>query len=417
MFRVRHSDTTGRISESSRSAPSAEALLRDLSSEGLSTLSVRAVSDLDALTDEAAGSRRRCALHALQEFTDGIGTLLKAGLTVQDALAMAAAVFPSLRGRRGVAHRLILDIARQVRSGRSFADSLEVLPVEFPPMYRGLVRIGEHLGTLREVLARLSAYIAGQKSMRNQVSGALVYPSLVLFTAFFGIAVLAWIAIPHMRAMLLASGAAFPAEVDRIIASAKMFVRLEIGIPLCLIGASLVMRMTARRNHRVAMTHDTCVLLLPVIGRAQLAGELVNVTYALDLLTGSGVALPSAIRQAAGVAGNLRIRAALDSVAEQVARGVSPSAAFSAPRLSNHSRRGLFPELFCRWVAIGERIGHAQTAFCQLHTFYRAEVDRNIARLSTLVEPALIVLVGVVLLAAIIVFIVPLFSLFRSLIV
>jgi len=417
IFRVRHADATGRSATTFRSAPSAETLLRDLSAEGLSALSVNGVSESGTRTCGVVTARRRCALHTVQEFTDGIGTLLNAGLTVPDALAMAAMVFPSAPGRRGGAQRLIRDISIQVQSGRSFADSLEHLPVEFPSMYRGLVRIGEQLGTLTDVLGRLSTYLAGLASMRSRISGALAYPLLVLSTAFIGIAALAWIAVPHMRELLLASGSVLPAEVDRIIAGAKSFVRLQLGIPFCLAAAAATMKMIAGRNQGFAMKLHTCLLKLPLAGRVQLARELANVAYALDLLTESGAPLPWSIRQAATVAENLRVRAALHSVADQIARGVSPSVAFAAHRLSGHSRRSLFPELFCRWIAIGESIGHSQTAFGQLYIFYRAELDRYVARLSTLAEPTLIILVGIALIAVIVEFITPLFSLFGSLIV
>jgi type IV pilus assembly protein PilC len=166
------------------------------------------------------------------------------------------------------------------------------------------------------------------------------------------------------------------------------------------------MAVARRKGGALAVRIDRVFLAVPLYSRFMMQRELMNFSFAMEALTAAGVGVEEALTEGAGTVTNRALREEVRSVRERVLTGERLSAAFA------HSP--LFPERISRWMAIGERIGHVEKVFGQLRGYYQQEVGKWIDRLMALVEPALIVGLGVLIMAFVVFFIIPVFSLYGA---
>jgi type II secretory pathway component PulF len=418
-FLYRYSDMEGTVREAMREAPSEEVLLRDLANARLFPLSVRQI-DAAAVGEAPIRSSPHYSMRAVRDFTTGIALMVRSGLSVRDALEVARGVFSAGAGRRGEARRLVEFLDERIQAGASLSTCLTVLDQSFPAVYRGLVQIGERVGTLDQVLTRLASYLEDQKKMRDKIIGALTYPLLVLGVAFAGMITVAAVVVPKAQELFDQVGTSLPPSVRGIGRSAA--VSLTVTIVLLVVVVALVItigflrRRGARRidgaARRAMVRIDELALKFPGLGSFLSVREMVNLTFALEVLTESGVAVEDALRESSRAVGNAALEEALLHAADDVVAGKPVSAA-----LSRHGGKSTpIPPRVGHWVVIGERTGRVEQVFSQLRLYYQAEFEKWTSRIMTLVEPALIVVVGVILMFMILTFVVPLFSLYGSII-
>lgn len=404
-FLYRTSDIHGNIREEVRDASCEEALLRVLASQELYPLSVRSVeSEPRASSPARAG---RYSMRSVRDFTDGIALMIRAGLSVRDALDVAKSVFPESGRRRGEPRRLIDYLHRQLDAGAALSEALDRLGDSFPPVYLGLVRIGERVGTLEAVLSRLAAYLQDQKRMRDKIMGALAYPLLVLAVALVGTILVPVVVVPKAGELFNEVGAGLPQNLQGIVESAATALTTAVALLAALIGLLIAAGVIRRRGGRGRVALDRILLRLPGLGSFFAMRETANLTFALETLAESGVPVEEALREASLTVDNHAYREALEASASEVIRGALLSRALLA--------RPVLPERLGRWVAIGERTGHVESVFKQLRLFYQADFEKWSMRVMNMVEPALIVAVGIVLLFLVLTFVVPLFSLYGTL--
>jgi type IV pilus assembly protein PilC len=174
------------------------------------------------------------------------------------------------------------------------------------------------------------------------------------------------------------------------------------------LGAALVagMVLARRRGGALALRIDTFLLTLPLLSRFLKHRELLNFTFAMEALTAAGISVEEALSEGAGAMTNRALRHAVLAIRERLLKGERLSAAFAGSPL--------FPERIARWMAIGERVGRVEKVFGQLRAYYQQEVEKWITRLMTLVEPALIVGLGILIVLFVVFFILPVFSLFGT---
>jgi type II secretory pathway component PulF len=182
---------------------------------------------------------------------------------------------------------------------------------------------------------------------------------------------------------------------------------IVVGALVVLIGLAAAAAVTARRREgALAARIDSALIRLPLVSEFLMRRELLNFTFSMEALTSAGVSVEEALTEGAGTITNLALRGEALAIRERLLKGERLSAAFS--------RSTLFPERVARWMAIGERVGHVEKVFGQLRVYYQQEVDKWLARLMALVEPALIVGLGLLIVAFVVFFIVPVFSLYGN---
>lgn len=420
-YRCRCSDASGRTCELVREAPSEEVLLRDLASVGLFPLSVysggsgaetgSAVAPRGVVSGKqnsgGSGPRwsRRTKISAVRDFTDSLSLMIDAGLSVRDALEVAEAV---LSEGRGSSVKLVCYISEKIRAGLSLSRCLASLGDTFPPLYRGLVRIGERVGGLERVLGRLSDYLRRQKQMKDRISSAFIYPLLVLCVALAGIILVGAVVVPKAGELFSLAGAELPPTVRRLTLSANLLVGLTSAILAATAAGFCGLRTARHAGGYTAARVDGLLLRMPIAGRFLALRSAAEFCFAMEILTESGVSVEDGLEESARAIDNFALQHAALAAREDIVGGASLSSALLCHRV--------FPERIGRWIRIGERTGGVDLVFSQLRRYYESEVDRWSARATALLEPALTLAVGALLMTVILVFIVPLFSLYSSLV-
>ncbi|MDR0597517.1 MAG: type II secretion system F family protein [Treponema sp.] len=331
------------------------------------------------------------------EFTEMMELLLESGLSIRDALEALALMdrdsSAASRGKISLGKTLLGHIHR----GATFAQGMDMME-EFPPMYREMVRVGNSVGSVEKIFPRLGAYLRDRKKLRDKISGALVYPALVLAVAFLGTAGLMFFVMPRMELIFAGFGADAGDNIRRNVRSLE----LALGIP-AILGALLACSAGVLRNNSVI---DRLALTAPLAGEFILSWESFNFVFAMEVLTGGGIPVEDAILEAAALVSNGAYRRSLLQAREDLLNGASLARAF-------------FENPFCppcmgQWAAIGEGSGKTERVFAQLRSYFQGELERRISQFILLIEPALIAVIGMVILALVAGILLPLFSVYGT---
>lgn len=396
VYVCRVSNEKGRIDEFLREAASEESCLREVSEKNPYVLSIH------ELPASSAGTRpRRFSRRLIQELTDLIALTLSSGLSLKDSLDVSQTVFT-----RGEGNALVTILQQKLNKGSTFTEALESAGTGFPPFYTGMMRIGERIGSLDQVTSRLSKHLKEEKALRDRFASALIYPAIVLGVAALSAVFIVAVLFPRLREIFNEMGSSAAGNVESLMAGLNTaFVVL--GIAAVLVAVFVAAMAIARRTGgALAVRIDRLFLAIPLYSRFMMQRELMNFSFAMEALTAAGVGVEEALTEGAGTLTNRALREEVRSVRERVLKGERLSTAFA------HSR--LMPERISRWMAIGERIGHVEKVFGQLRGYYQQEVGKWIDRLMALVEPALIVGLGVLIMAFVVFFIIPVFSLYGT---
>jgi len=397
VYVCRVSDDKGKIRQFLRESASEESLLRELATANPFVLSVK------ELPQGKAGQRpvRRYSRRLIAELTDLVALLLGSGLSLKDALEVVQGVFES-----GEGNELVTLLRERIGKGSSFSAALEGAGRGFPPFYRGMIRIGEKIGSLDQVFGRLSSYLKEERGLRDRFASALIYPCIVLSVAALSAVFIVLVLFPRLREIFGELGPAMAGRVQALMGSLQTAL-IVVGVVVLLVAFLVVGMVLARRREGPLATRiDALLLSLPVVSQFLMRRELLNFTFSMEALTAAGVSVEEALTEGAGTVTNLALRDAVLSIRERLLKGERLSSAFS--------RSPLFPERVARWMAIGERVGHVEKVFGQLRVYYQQEVDKWLGRMMALVEPALIVGLGLLIVAFVVFFIVPVFSLYGN---
>ncbi len=393
VYACRVADESGKMREFFREAASEEPLLRELSTGRQFILSVREVTG----GERPVVPRRGFSQRVVGELTDLLTLMTGSGLSLKDSLEVAQTVFGE-----GPGYRLVTLLLERIGKGAPFAAALEAAG-SFPPVYRGMVRIGERIGSLDRVFARLSAWLADQKKLRDRVAAALLYPAIVLGVSFVGALFLVAVLFPRLREIFAQLGPQMESRVESLTSSLAVTSAIFGGALAAAACCALAAVRAERRGGPGARRMDSLALRLPLLRTFLMQRELLNFAFAMEALTAAGVSVEEALRESASAVKNTALSREIFDVREKVMKGEHLSAAFA--------RSALFPARVGRWVRVGERMGHVEKVFMQLRVYYQQEVEKWIHRLMTLIEPALIVALGIVIVLFIVFFIVPVLSL------
>ncbi|MDR2184322.1 MAG: type II secretion system F family protein [Treponema sp.] len=330
----------------------------------------------------------------LLEFTEILCALLKAGLTLQDALELCGSVSSRTAD-------LSRGLRRELLRGVPFHEALKQYP-SFPPLYQSLVRLGERTGSAAAALFRMGRYLRAEKKIRGKLMNALWYPLFILVSALAGCLGILFYVMPRMTELFSAfnPGGGMPVEIGGIYTSIKISLSLLLTAAAAVPGFMLL----RRKNRTFALAADRAALRLPLIGSLAGSIQTLHLSFAVEMLTSAGITLGSALKESASTAGNLAFRAAILEVHEELLRGGKLSRAFSA--------NPIFPKYIGTWIGVGERTGSVEPVFTQIREYFQQRVDHGSERLAALIEPVLTLAAGLIVLFLIVQFVLPLFSLY-----
>ena len=368
------------------------AVIRQLQKEGLIPLSARRAG---GLRDQLFASRRRqnLTMKEIGAMTREMATLLEAGLTLDRSLQILIEL-----GAEERVNRVLEDLQARVRGGSTFSAALEQQGGQFPRLYINMVRAGETSGALDGVLARLAEYLERTADLRETVVSALVYPLILLVVAGLSVILLLVFVVPQFAVLFQDMGAALPLPT-RIVMALGDFLRDFWWVLLALIAIIALAIEKALARPEVRDRFDSRVLRLPLFGDLIWKMETARFCHTLSTLLKNGLTLLSALNLAKEVVGNRKLAGLMTEAGEELKRGRGLAQPFI--------QREILPQMALQMVRVGEESGALDAMLAKVAAIYDKETQLSVKRLLTLLEPALIIGLGVVVAGIIISIIVP----------
>ncbi len=356
------------------------ALIRRLQGEGLIPIQTRPAGGLGA----RLARRRRRGLTAkdIEIMTRQMATLLESGLTLDRSLQVLA----DLTTDEHVV-RVLADLQERVRGGATFSAALEAQDGQFPKLYVNMVRAGEASGAVDEVLTRLADYLERSAELRGTVTSALVYPAILLFVAGLSVILLLVFVVPQFTVLFEDMGAALPLPT-RIVVGAGDLVRNFWWALLVVVAVAAVLMERWLQDPENRRRFDYRVMRLPLFGDLIWKMETARFCHTLSTLLKNGLPLLSGLTLAKEVVDNRKIGDGLNEVGEDLKHGRG----MAEPLAS----REVLPELALQMIRVGEESGTLDAMLAKVADIFDRETRTSVQRMLTLLEPALIIGLGVV---------------------
>lgn len=330
-------------------------------------------------------------------FTRQFAVMLEAGLPIVKSLEILAE-----QQKNRYFKTVLRDIKYKVETGSSLSEALSNYPKIFSNLYLQMVRSGEASGNLDEILKRLAEYLEKIIAIKSKIKHAMVYPSVILFVTFIVVSIIMLFVIPKFAEIYEGAGQTLPLPTQILINISKNFGKILVGFLLIVIGLFVFINFY-RKTERGRYVTDKLMLRLPLVGGLLHKAAVARVSRTLANLVGGGVQLLPAILIAGETSGNKVIEKAMEEIRINVSAGQS----IADPMQGT----GVFPYILVEMVRIGELSGKLEEMLNKTAEFLEEEVDRMVQTLSTLVEPILIVILGVVVGSILVALYLPIFKL------
>ncbi|SEP78779.1 general secretion pathway protein F [Solimonas aquatica] len=371
----------------------ARQLLRE---RGLSPLQVQEVAEKRG----GAGSpfqRGGISGAELSLFTRQLAILVRSGLPLDEALTAVSEQSESKRVKR-----VALGVRAGVVEGNTLAHSLNQFPNAFPALFRATVEAGEQSGKLDHILERLADYVERRQVLRQKVSLALIYPVMLTLVAITVIVALLTYVVPQVVEVFTSIDAQLPV-LTRALIAISAFLR-EFGLYLLLLlGLGIFVFLRMMRGEAFKRRVHALILRMPLVGRLTRGSNTGRFTRTLGILFGSGVPILDAMRIGTQVVGNLPMREAINEAAIKVREGAPLSRSLAASKL--------FPPITVHLIASGESSGKLDEMLNRSAENQEREVELLVATTVSIFEPALIVVMGGIVLLIVLAILVPIFDL------
>jgi type IV pilus assembly protein PilC len=364
----------------------------ELRRQGISPLKVRRKSAL--LT---SSKKRKIYPKDIAVFTRQLATMLSAGVPLVQSFDIIG------RGNDNPAMQmLVLAIKSDVESGSTLADALAKHPLYFDELVCNLVRAGEHAGILETLLDKIATYKEKTEALKSKIKKALFYPTAVIVVAFIVTAILLIFVVPQFESLFQGFGADLPA-FTRMVVDLSEWTQSYWWAVLLTIGGSIYGFIQAKkRSPKFAHGLDRVVLKIPIIGEILTKAIIARYARTLSTMFAAGVPLVEAMQSVAGAAGNAVYAEQILQMKDNVATG-------QQLQLAMH-QTGLFPNMVVQMVAIGEESGSLDAMLGKVADFYEQEVDDAVDGLSSLLEPMIMAVLGVLVGGLIVAMYLPIFK-------
>ncbi|MGY3265913.1 type II secretion system F family protein [Lysobacter sp. HA35] len=331
-------------------------------------------------------------------FSRQIATMMKSGVPIVGALEIIG------NGNKNPRMRTLVETVRNdIQGGMSFTEALTRHPVQFDELYRNLVRAGEAAGVLETVLDTIATYKENLEALKGKIKKALFYPAMVVAVALIVSSILLVFVVPQFQEVFKGFGADLPAFTMMIIHLSDFMVSWWWLMLLFLIGAGAAF--IAAKKRSVAFQHflDRVILKVPVIGQIMHNSAIARFSRTLGVTFKAGVPLVEALDTVAGATGNAVYTDAVYRIRDDVAVGYPVNMAMK--------QVNLFPHMVIQMTAIGEEAGALDTMLFKVAEFYEQEVNNAVDALSSLLEPLIMVFLGVIVGGMVVAMYLPIFKL------
>ncbi|RMC98850.1 type II secretion system F family protein [Aquitalea palustris] len=344
-----------------------------------------------------AGFGRKITEKDITLFTRQLSTMMRAGVPLLQAFDITA----KGHGNPAVT-KMLLEVRADVETGLSLAEAFRKKPLYFDKLFCNLIAAGETGGVLDSLLDKLATYKEKVMAIKGKIKSAMIYPTAIVATAFIITAVIMIYVIPAFKDLFSSFGADLPAPTLVVIWLSDFFVHWWWLIFGSIFGGIFSFFYAFKRTPKLQEQFDRILLKLPVIGDIIRKATIARWTRTLSTLFAAGVPLVEALDSVGGASGNQVYSEATKLIQNDVSAGSSLS--FSM------QRTGLFPNMVLQMTSIGEESGSLDQMLDKIADFYEEEVDNAVASLSSLLEPAIMVILGVLIGGLVIAMYMPIFK-------
>jgi type IV pilus assembly protein PilC len=329
-------------------------------------------------------------------FTRQLATMIDAGLPLVQSLEIL-----SSQQESKVFKDVIRQIKEDVEGGSTFAGALTKHPSAFNELYTNLVVAGEEGGILDNILNRLASYIEKSEALKKKVKSALIYPATIVGVAVIVVMILMIFVIPVFESMFKSAGQSLPLPTLIVLTISKLIKKyVVIFIPAFVLLIYLFKKYYQTKNGRAVV--DSLLLKLPVFGPLLKKIAVARFSRTLGTLVSSGVPILDGLSIVSRTSGNKTIETAILNARASIREGETIADPLS--------RSGIFPPMVIQMIAVGESTGALDSMLSKIAEFYEEEVDVAVANLTSLLEPFLMMFLGVVIGGVVIAMYLPIFN-------
>jgi len=331
-------------------------------------------------------------------FTRQMATMMKAGVPLLQSFDIISEGVDNQNMRK-----LVEEVKQEVAAGNSFANSLRKKPLYFDELYCNLVDSGEQSGALENLLDRVATYKEKTESLKAKIKKAMTYPIAVVIVALIVSAILLIKVVPQFQAVFSGFGAELPAFTMMVIHMSEFLQAWWFLVLIAIFGFSFSIREVHRRSKKFRDGFDRAVLKLPIVGDILYKSAVARYARTLSTTFAAGVPLVDALDSVSGATGNVVFKEAVNKIKQDVSTGMQLNFSMRAT--------GVFPAMAIQMTSIGEESGALDTMLDKVASFYEEEVDNAVDNLTTLMEPLIMAVLGVLVGGLIIAMYLPIFQL------
>jgi type IV pilus assembly protein PilC len=331
-------------------------------------------------------------------FSRQLATMLGAGIPLVQSFDIVGAGH-----EKASMQKLILDIKGDVEGGVSLHEALAKRPLHFDDLFVNLVEAGEQAGALESLLDKVATYKEKTEALKKKVKKALFYPTAVLVVAIVVTVILLIFVIPQFESLFKGFGADLPAFTQMVVNLSKFVQTKGIYLAAVIGGAFYTFFYFKKRSRKLRENLDRLTLKLPIIGPIMRKAAIARFARTLSTMFAAGVPLVEAMESVAGATGNIVYEDATLAMRDEVATGTRLQRAME--------NTNLFPNMVVQMIAVGEEAGALDEMSGKVATFYEEEVDNAVDSMSSLLEPLIMAILGVLVGGLVIAMYLPIFQL------
>lgn len=330
-------------------------------------------------------------------FSRQLATMMSSGVPLVQSFEIVG------RGHENKAmQRLIMGIKADVEAGGSLNEALAKHPQQFSELYINLVVAGEHAGILEEILHKLATYMEKTEALKSKIKGAMFYPIAVVVVAFVITCILMIFVIPQFQDLFSGFGAELPALTQVVINMSKWFQSYWYLLIGAIVAAVFAIIQAMKRSIKFAHFVDRALLKFPVLGDILNKSAIARFARTLATMFAAGTPLVEAMTSVAGACGNIVYYEAVMKMRDEIATGTQMQTAMRDVNI--------FPNMVVQMVAIGEESGALDSMLSKVADWYEQEVDDAVESLTSLLEPIIMAVLGVLIGGLVIAMYLPIFK-------
>jgi type IV pilus assembly protein PilC len=344
------------------------------------------------------GAGKKIAPKDIAIFSRQMATMMKSGVPIVQSLEIIAGGQKNPKMKE-----LVNSLRADIESGSSMSEALAKHPVQFDELYRNLVRAGESAGVLETVLDTVASYKENIEALKGKIKKALFYPATVIAVAILVSAILLIFVVPQFQQVFQSFGADLPAFTKMIISASDFMISYWWLVLFLVVGTGAAFIFFKKRSLAFSHFLDRMMLKIPVVGQILHNSAIARFSRTLAVTFKAGVPLVEALDIVAGATGSTVYEKAVRRIRDDVAVGYQVNLAMK--------QVNLFPHMVIQMVAIGEEAGALDAMLFKVAEFYESEVNNAVDALSSLLEPMIMIIIGLVVGSMVIGMYLPIFKL------